>query len=1116
MADIASLVLRVDSTQAKQAEKDLNGLSTAGGTAEKSANGMTGAFRAAGAAIAALGLLRVAQETIKAADAFTLLSAQLKNATTSAQAYASAMEDVRRISTSAQVDIDTTAKLYARLSNSLRDAGTSQASIARITETVSLGLKVAGASAGETSSAMLQLSQAFGSGVLRGEEFNAMAEAAPNLLRILAESMNVPAGKLREMAADGELTSEALTKAFASEAVLDGLRKQAEGMKTVSGEMTVFSNELSQAMAVMSKEAGIDSAASSAVRSLTEYVRNLRIEFESGSWYDRFLAVMGANDSLEGRRRQRDAAKAGNVSTGVIGGRQDDGNLGANYGFLTGAELEKHNKEFERSQKKIAAAAEDRKKAATEQLAQLQEEIDLYGKSAVEIEVYKAAKAGANVIQIEEIRNRATHIEWLKDEQKQRDINAKLDERAKQRALDKAEEALRKQQQVHDDFWKSIDRTAHDTFVNMLEGGRNAATRLKDTFKSILFDWLYQMTLQKWIFNASANVTGGSSTGILGAASSMLGGGTGGGGIGSLLSAGQSMFSAISGGIGSTIGSIASTAGSMFGSAALSSFGQGASLYSGGFSIAQAGEIAGTAGTMGAGVAAAAPWIAGVMAFDALTGGALFGKSKDVTGPTKMQGQFSGAGFQGHYATPWYQSGGLFQASGGGVDLQPLQKDQIGAYSMAITEAKKAFDSLNVVLGQGITSLNGWSYSFDRVVNNQEQATALLKDMADSMGFKLNPAVSNFRRQGESLADTAMRLTQTFAVTDEIFKMMGKTISYVGLASVDLRQSLIDLFGGAQQATTAMQGYYNAFYSENEKTIAAWGQMAAMLRKIGVDAIPTTNAQFRALVEAQDLSTTAGQQMFTALVALAPTFDQLTKATDSLDQQTTNLTANLKQLATSGFKTLVDYTRALRLQGGSSGGAFRNQLAGVFAGAPAATTPLATNAASIAPSSATVVWSATNPNPDKIAARQVAISSAQAAIDRIDSQIASLGNSDLRGITRALQMKTYNNALEKAKADMAAAQALPTFAAGGLAKPGWALVGEQGPELVNFSQPGRVYTADQTKAAMSSSDGVAAEIRALRDELRAGQMSIAVAVQKSAKILDRWNGEGMPEVREAV
>src|SRR5690606_989790 len=69
-------------------------------------------------------------------------------------------------------------------------------------------------SAAESSSAMPQLSQAMGSGVLRGEEFNAVYEAAPTLMKLLADSMNQPIGKLREMAQNGELTIDVLIAAF--------------------------------------------------------------------------------------------------------------------------------------------------------------------------------------------------------------------------------------------------------------------------------------------------------------------------------------------------------------------------------------------------------------------------------------------------------------------------------------------------------------------------------------------------------------------------------------------------------------------------------------------------------------------------------------------------------------------------------------------------------------------------------------------------------------------------------------------------------------------------------------------------------------------------------------
>lgn len=206
------------------------------------------------------------QSLISYSDGYTKLTAQLRNASQTTEEYSASLESVKRISNDAQMGAGELATLYARIASSTREMGISQKQVANITETVALSLKANGAGANEAASAMLQLSQAFGSGVLRGEEFNAVYEAAPNLLRNLADAMKVPQGALREMASDGKLTAEVLAKYLPES--LEKVRKEAEQMQTISGSFTVLNNKITEFVGAGSDASGAAKAISSGVVAL--------------------------------------------------------------------------------------------------------------------------------------------------------------------------------------------------------------------------------------------------------------------------------------------------------------------------------------------------------------------------------------------------------------------------------------------------------------------------------------------------------------------------------------------------------------------------------------------------------------------------------------------------------------------------------------------------------------------------------------------------------------------------------------------------------------------------------------------------------------------------------
>lgn len=249
-ADIARLQRDMNSVR-RSVDTTMNQVTRAANAARNALVGIT----------AGIGFSELAALT----DGYTKFTAQLKLASTSQQEYARSLEDVKRIATTAQNDIATTGVLYARIASSVRELGVSQRDVAKITETVNLALAATGASSTEAASAMLQLSQAFGSGVLRGEEFNAVNEAAPKLLRILADSMGIPFSKLRGLAEQGKLTTDILAKAFSNDEVIAGLRDNVAQITTISGALTVFRNNLMEVVGTQAHASGAVAALTSGI-----------------------------------------------------------------------------------------------------------------------------------------------------------------------------------------------------------------------------------------------------------------------------------------------------------------------------------------------------------------------------------------------------------------------------------------------------------------------------------------------------------------------------------------------------------------------------------------------------------------------------------------------------------------------------------------------------------------------------------------------------------------------------------------------------------------------------------------------------------------------------------
>ncbi|WP_338901578.1 phage tail tape measure protein [Escherichia coli] len=200
-------------------------------TAKSSALNMAGAFAGAFAT----------GHLISLADEWNSVNARLKQASQSSDDFQASQRELMAISQRTGTAFSDNASLFARSAASMREYGYSSEEVLKVTEAISTGLKLSGASTAEASSVITQFSQALAQGVLRGEEFNSVNENGDRVIRALAAGMGVARKDLKAMADNGKLTADKVVPALISQ--LGALRDEYAAMPdTVSSSVTKVEN----------------------------------------------------------------------------------------------------------------------------------------------------------------------------------------------------------------------------------------------------------------------------------------------------------------------------------------------------------------------------------------------------------------------------------------------------------------------------------------------------------------------------------------------------------------------------------------------------------------------------------------------------------------------------------------------------------------------------------------------------------------------------------------------------------------------------------------------------------------------------------------------------------
>ncbi len=575
---------------------------------------------------------------------------------------------------------------------------------------------------------------------------------------------------------------------------------------------------------------------------------------------------------------------------------------------------------------------------------------------------------------------------FYKDSEGWKELQREIEEREKLIGLLGKKGVREREQRAWVDFFTSIDRTAHDVFVDVANNGMDAFKRVGQTIKAAVLDVLWQLVGRRWLIQIGTSFFGGN---FAAAANSAVG--AQGGGILGMASNASTLYNGygmLSGGVGGNMGALsglwggtmsgANAAGSIFANTVAST---GAT--DGLSALLMTNNAYGTGGAAGA--ASGAGWAAaGYAAVAALVLNALgaFKSDKPVGGG--IRGTF-GTGDISHYEL-WRQGGSLFsgpeysindrareiretearlqalrdKGQGGTDEAYRLQQhaealhrsydEQIrGSQQMgktlddAFLAMRKNTLGMAEVLGISTDALKDWTTTVgtDLIHPDTGGLGIDLKDLdAEGVSKKIQEALatannqlaeqligrwvttteerrrtnetltptygdadipgqweevtesitrttyvaSEYAKEGEKAIDTLTRLATSLSATNGMFEMLGMAMFDASLAGGDLASKLVDAFGGLENMGQAAGAFFQNFFSADEQREYARRMIANQLEALEL-AMPDINAidardQFRALAEAQDLTTESGRKAYAALLQLSGAFAQVTTSAE--------------------------------------------------------------------------------------------------------------------------------------------------------------------------------------------------------------------------------------------
>lgn len=241
----------------------LNRLSNSVQNAGRVMNGFNNALQLLGLGIAA-------NEIKQYADSWTRMGNKITTASQASGVQARSLESIRQSADNARIGMEAYIDLYARIMRSSKGVIKSEQEVTDVTDTVSKAFAIAGATAAEQAAGVLQLSQALGSGVLQGDELRSLRESSPVLMQAIAEEFETTISGLKQLGAEGKLTTDRLVKAILSaKSQIDAQFNSTSS--TIEQSLTIVKNAATQFIGVTDKMTGSSKIITQSLKGIAEH-----------------------------------------------------------------------------------------------------------------------------------------------------------------------------------------------------------------------------------------------------------------------------------------------------------------------------------------------------------------------------------------------------------------------------------------------------------------------------------------------------------------------------------------------------------------------------------------------------------------------------------------------------------------------------------------------------------------------------------------------------------------------------------------------------------------------------------------------------------------------------